>query len=261
MKNFLSSSKVKSYISLLISFFTIDHDGVFFASSLTYFLLISLIPMQLIQTFLLNIFNIKIKGNMTTHIGVFLSNNSNGINIVQAIIIFFFTLYVASHGISVFMRICNKIYDDYQKILRVRITSLLFFIILTIFFAVFNSILSIFANINIKSATFLSLGQNLTNFITFCFIVFTLYLLGTRKYLKYYQMIPGVLFSSLIISLFISIYYLIISSSFIKEKIYGEFYSGISLLLTIYFISYVLVLGVKLNQVISFTLTKKDKTN
>ena len=51
------------------------------------------------------------------------------------------------------------------------------------------------------------------------------------------------------------------ATSFIKEKIYGEFYSGISLLLTIYFISYVLVLGVKLNQVISFTLTKKDKTN
>ena len=260
MKNFLSSPKVKGYISLLISFFTIDHDGVFFASSLTYFLLISLIPMQLIQTFLLNIFNIKIKGNLTTHIGVFLSNN-NGINIVQAIIIFSFTLYIASHGISVFMRICNKIYDDYQKILKVRITSLLFFIILTIFFAVFNSILSIFANINIKNATLLSLGQNLTNFITFCFIVFTLYLLGTRKYLKYYQMLPGVLFSSLIISLFISIYYLIISSSFIKEKIYGKFYSGISLLLTIYFISYVLVLGVKLNQVISFILIKKDKTD
>ena len=66
---------------------------------------------------------------------------------------------------------------------------------------------------------------------------------------------------SLIISLFISIYYIIISSSFIKEKIYGEFYSGISLLLTIYFISYVLVLGVKLNQVISFILIKKDKTD
>lgn len=271
MKKIIALSKIKKFLSPLVTFFTINHEGIFFASSLTYFLLISLVPIQIIQTILLDLLKINPQINMTTFIGVYANNfdidifQSNGqlslSNILQGIIIFLFTLYIASHGISLFIRICNRMYKNHEKTFRVRITSLLFFIILTVFFAVFNSFLSIFANIKIKNPSLISLLQNISNFITFCFIIFTLHLLGTHKYIKYYHMIPGVLFSSVIISLFVSIYYAIISSSIFKEKIYGPFYSGITLLLTIYFISYVLVLGVNFNQTIFFAHLKKDKTN
>lgn len=271
MRKISSNLKIKNGFSFMISFFTIDHEGVFFASSLTYFLIISLIPIQIIQTFFLNFFGINQSNIMTTYKGVYFNNfislfygdssSITPINIIKGIILFTSTLYIASHGISVFMRICNKLYNKYEKMLRIRLTSLLFFLMITIFFAIFNILLAIFTIIKIKNNIIFYILNTLSNFIAFLFIIYTLYFLGTHKYLKYYQIIPGALCSSIIICLFVNLYYAIISSSIIKEKIYGQFYNGIALLLTIYFISYVLILGIKVNQIIAFVCSKQDKIN
>lgn len=243
----ITNSKAFQIIKSIIS---LDGEKRFLVSSLTFYLIISSIPMLTLTYYFLKILGI-IDLPFFSYISLtdfsFENLFSNNLSLSISAII---SIYIASKGILNYYHYINEKFN-LKKIPFNFITSKLYSIIITIIVCFFLSIV-IALNIYITLNSFFKWILNI--FYLFLILLFLNYFLLFKK-IDFHYLIPGSLISSLLlnISSFGFNLYLYITSS--KEKYYGIFTNMIIILLFFYTLSYIICLGNQIN--FSFFSIKK----
>lgn len=260
---FLKIKHSKLYNSIK-TLFTLGGNSKFAPSSLTFFIMISLVPVITLIVYLLSLLGYQIE-DILKYIQENLDLQEQSMNILEhyflnipsiSKILFgigiFVMIYISSKGITFFMYAYAKINDEEMKFKKFFIqrlwgviTSLIleaFLSFLIIFLVLFDNILFI-ENQSIKSLIF----SFILLVILFVFFLF-LYSISSSKKTRFKDVYLGALISSLSISVGMSVYIYYLDNYSNAINYYGSLTNFILLLLIIYYSSYIALLGVQINK-------------
>lgn len=232
-------------------------------SSLTFYVVISFFPFLTLLTIFLEKIGINLINEYKDLFLVFkfpliddsviisLSNNLSSEISISSIFFLITLFYISSKGVERFVFYVNETYGypiKKEVFITRKIKSVFFTFVFCSIFTVLLQIYTIFVNFFKKNSSVFTPILLIITIILFIVILFTLiYSLTPMKKQKIRFTLPGAIFSTCSIIIGVNIYSYYLETYAKKEKIYGQFESIIVLLLTIYFIVYLIMIGVRIN--------------
>lgn len=253
---------------------TCENELMLMSNALTFKLLLSIFPFIIFLMTLMGFFNIGIT-NYIQNINKFFPIpiqeilNTFLIEVLQTKRIsllstsFLISVYSASTGFNSIIQALNKAYgiEDKRSFIKKRFISVMlvfifaFLLIISLLLFVFSDFIKelIFKYTSLKFIPFFldSLFLYIFIAITLFFIVLVIYKISIYKFLSFFEMLPGILFSIsgwLILSKLFNIYI----NNFSKySKVYGSIGGIFVLVLWLNMISFILLLGGQINAVLN----------
>lgn len=252
----------------LYRLFTLEQQNDFVPSSLTYYMILSLIPSLSFLMMLLSQINIDVT-YFQNIISPFVSEESvlsqivfasffeikNAGKVLEISLAFFVSLYISSRGIETFIKFVDQNYHldfNYQgNYFKRKIRAIISSLIIIVFTALLIAFLILLDNIfNFQIAFFNLLFKGLLTIIAILLFINTFYYVALKRKEKYLSLLPGSTFSSIAIAVSITIYQYYLQHFSQYQKTYGVIAELIVFLITIYIIAYLLLCGITLNALI-----------
>lgn len=258
--------KIKGSKQYLLSkeFLTLGGNSKFAPSSLTFFVMISLVPVISLIVYILSLFGFSktdllsyLEENFSLHeqsmsmLEAYFSNVPN-VNKIFFGITILVLIYISSKGMTFFMFAYAKINQcehKYQGFFKQRFWGVVLSFISELFISFLILFFGFFDNLSIiKSSGFKTGIFSFSTFVLiFLFLVF-LYSISSPQKVDFKDIYLGALFASLSITIGISLYIAYIDHHSNVINYYGSLTNFILLLLIIYYSSYISLLGIQLNK-------------
>lgn len=262
-RQLINKIKTSKLILLGRELFTLGGNSKYAPASLTFYLIISLVPViSLIFIFLsvlgydINdfIYYLKEHFKLSEELNDFLSEYFLNIHIESKLVLnisIIILIYISSKGINFFIFAYSKISRKEMKFTRFfkqKIWSVLLSLILDVFLSFLLIFLVFFNNFLFKSNTRIPtiFTPIFLLLIVFIFLTF-LYSISSSEKVKFKDIYLGALISSFSICIGMTLYILFIENFSNPSSYYGPLTSFILLLLIIYYSSYITLLGVEIN--------------
>lgn len=235
---------------ILRSVITLDGDKKYIVSSMSYYILLSFVPLCAVTLYFLNLFGVEnhplmsIIGQIGPNVDFSVENLfSNNISLIVSTVL---SIYIASKGILNYYYYLNekfRIEALPYAFFTTKLYASALILILTVSFSFIAAFGSYIRKVFISVVYF---DWIFRLFCTFLILLFLNYFLLRRK-IALRDLLPGSILSSVLFrfSSFILAYYF--STYDKKERYYGIFTDIVLLLLFIYLISYFFALGNQIN--------------
>lgn len=273
MKQLIKQIQNNPFYLILKNIFTLNNEINYAPTSLTYYLIFSLIPAHTFLIFILNLLDIAPQSDIALinkenqlimDYIIKIESQTSIFSIMGFIFSFFITIYISSRGIENFFLYCNRTYkyntDHINFFVRkIKVILITIVIIISLSFLIYISsfIISFFKAVFPPFIAQL-LNQAIT-FIGFLTFLTLLYSLSPLKKKKPSQVFLGASIAACFITIGINIY-TIYANNFAKyDNYYGSISSLIIFLFTLYILSYCLLLGVQINMQAEKKLSKINK--
>lgn len=273
IKTLIIKIKSSKLFALLKETFTLGGNSKYAPAALTFYVILSLIPVLTIVFLILSLIGYK-SDDLLEYLKIYLELNDNTISILNQYfsnmpstnktifrIGFFILVYISSKGIYFFSYAYSKIYKTstkFTKFFKQKLWGVLSSLILDCFLAFLIIFLTFFDNMfNLENGGFK--GVIIFVLISFIFFVFLLFLysISSKDKVKLKHIYLGSLLSSLGITIGMNLYIFYLNNYSNAKNYYGPLTSYILLLLVIYYSSYITLLGVQIN----FIQRKKEPSN
>lgn len=259
---FIKIKQSKIY-NLLKTIVTLGGNSKFAPSSLTFFIMVSLVPVITLIVYILSFFGYSAT-DLLDYIQKTLDLNNESMNLLELYfsnvpniskILFgigiFILVYISSKGITFFMFAYSKITNQppkFNNFLSQKLWGIIISLILDLFLSVLIVFLVFFDNFSIiKNNDVLPIVISLILvFILFIFFIF-LYSISSTVRPKFKDVFLGALISSLLISFGMGLYINYLDNISNASNYYGSLTGFILSLLIIYYSSYITLLGVQIN--------------
>ena len=263
IKQLISKIKTSNQYALLKEIFTLGGNSKYAPAALTFYIILSLIPVITIIFLILSLLGYKIddlleylKNYLELNEGTILLLNNYFSNIPSTSrtifkIGFLILVYISSKGLYFFSFVYAKIYKTetkYTKFFKQKLWGVLSSLLLDGFLAVLIIFLTFFDNIfTFKNSDFKgAIIFFLISFILFIFLLF-LYSISSKEKVKFKDIYFGALLSALGITIGMNMYIFYLNNYSNAKNYYGPLTSYILLLLVIYYSSFITLLGVEIN--------------
>lgn len=260
--------KIKSYLIDLWKVLRLP-EMLILPGNLAFFLVLSLAPiitlfgmitsmLSLSVDSIVNFFNNVLPSSITDILVSFLNNSELNTGNILFLIVGF---YVASNGTDSLITAANILYkSDHENYIKRKIKAVLMNFWLIILFIVILILLAFGSFILTKLLSFSVIGKFIANnyalitiiklIVAFIFIFITIkiiYTMAPNKKIKSKYVNLGALFATLSIMVVTSVYSFYVTNIAHYDVIYGSLATIAILMLLIYFISYIIVLGMAIN--------------
>jgi len=260
--------KIKSYIIDLWNMLRLPEMQIL-PGNLAFFLMLSLAPLITLFGFIVSFFPVSVEG-LTNFFGSVLPNdvinilmpflNGDGLdasNIIFMIIVF----YTASNGTDSLITASNILYENKDdnyikrkiKALFMNVWLLLLFVFILLIMAFGSFILtkilafSVIGKFILNNYLIITAFKLLLAFLTIFITIKIIYTMCLDGKIKSKYVNSGSLFATLSIMIVTSIYSFYVTNIAHYDIIYGSLSSIVVLMFLIYFISYIIVLGIAIN--------------
>lgn len=230
----------------------LDNEKNFLISSLTYYFLISLVPLCSISSYFLALLNID--STIVLPLTYVKNFNFNNFKVIISVII---SIYIASKGILNYFFYLNEKFMI-KKFPYSFILSRLYSFLLTIIICFFIAILITFTSfLSSKNILIFNIFKWIINILIITFLIQLINYLSLRKNIKLKDLFLGSFISSVLLNFSSIIYQYYRVTKEDKLKYYGELTDTIILLLFMYLISYFICVGNQIN----FMIKEKELNN
>lgn len=263
IQQLIAKIKTSKQYSFARELFTLGGNSKYAPGALTFYIIISLIPVLTIVFFILSFLGYD-NNDLLNYLKNYLDLSEDALLLLHQYfsnipslsktifkIGFFILIYISSKGIYFFNYAyakINKTTTKYTKFFKQKLWGIISSLILDLFLAFLIIFLTFFDNIfhlksnNIKGIIIFTL----ISFIFFVFLLF-LYSISSKEKAKFKDIYLGSILSSLGITIGMNLYIFYLNNYSNANNYYGPLTSYILLLLVIYYSSYITLLGVEIN--------------